>query len=67
MSHFEKMKVHTAVFNMNNQQGPVYSAAENSAPDYVAAWTEEHLGENGYAVYVELSHLTVYLKPSQCC
>ena len=60
------MKVHTAVFNMNNQQGPVYSA-ENSAQRYVAAWTGGAFGGEWIHVYVELSHLTVYLKPSQCC
>ena len=41
------MKVHIAVFNIDNQQGPMYSA-ENSAQRYVAAWMGGALGENGY-------------------
>ena len=60
------MKVHTAVFNMDNQQGPMYSA-ENSAQRYVAAWTGGTFGGEWILIYTWLSPLVVHVKPSQCC
>ena len=36
--------VHTATFNMDNQQRPIYSTW-NSAQLFVAAWMKESLGE----------------------
>lgn len=45
------MKVHTAVFNTNNQQGPVYSAGTHSTV-INGSLDGRAFGENGY-VYVE--------------
>ena len=55
--------VHTAVFNMENQQGP----AGNSAPLHVAAWMGGEFGREWIHAYVWLSCFTAHLKLSQHC
>ena len=54
----------TAVFKMNNQQGPVHSTWK-SAQCYVAAWME--IGEEWIHVYIWLSPFAVHLKLLQHC
>ena len=60
------MKVHIAVFNIDNQQGPMYSA-ENSAQRYVSAWTGGASGGDWIHVHAWLSPLAAHMKASQCC
>ena len=40
--------MHTAMFKMDNQQGPTVCSTGNSAQCYVAAWLGAELEENGY-------------------
>ena len=40
-------QVHTAIVNMDNQQGPIVYSTGNSAQCYVPAWMGRGLGENG--------------------
>ena len=52
--------VHTATFNMDNQQRPIYSTW-NSAQLFVAAWMKESLGErDAWFVCVPLSFTSNY-------
>ena len=52
--------VHTAVFKMDNQQGPTVQQG-NSAQCYVAAWIDEELGGEWIHVHVWLSLSAVHL------
>ena len=40
-------QVHTAIFNMDNQQGPIVYSTGNSAQPYVQAWMGRGIGEIG--------------------
>ena len=57
---------HTAIFKMDNQQGPL-SSTGNSTQCYVAAWMGGAFGEECIQVYVWLSPFAVHLKLSQHC
>ena len=50
---------HTAVFNMENQQGPAVQHRELSAPCHVAAWLGGEFGGEGMRVYICLSPFAV--------
>ena len=62
-------QVHTALFKMDNQQGPTgnLQSTGNSAQCHVAAWMEGEFEGERIQVYVRLSPLTVHLKLSQPC
>ena len=57
-------QVPTALYKMDNQQGPTHSTG-NSAQYYEAAWTGEEFGGEWIQVYEWVSHISVHLKPSQ--
>ena len=40
--------VHTTIFKLENQQGPIPYSTWDSAQCYMAAWMGGELGENGY-------------------
>ena len=48
---------HTALFEMENQQGPTVSSG-NSAQCYMAAWMGGEIGREWLQVYVRLSLLS---------
>ena len=56
---------HTALFEMENQQGPTVSSG-NSAQCYIAAWMGGEIGGEWLQVYVRPSLFAVYLKLSHC-
>ena len=58
---------HTAVFNMENQQGPAVQHRELSAPCHVAAWLGGEFGEEGMRVYICLSPFAVYVVDRLYC
>ena len=57
--------IHTALFKMDNQQGP--TVAGDSAQCYVAAWMGGESGGEWLHVYVWLSPFAVHLTLSQLC
>ena len=63
--------VHTVIFKMDNQQGPLgpwnQGSIQNSAQGYVAAWMGGDLGAEWICVYIRLSPFIVHLKLSQHC
>ena len=59
-------RVHTAIFKLDNQQGPTVQQG-NSAQCCVATWMVGEFGGEWIHVYVWLGPFTVHLKLSQHC
>ena len=59
--------VHTTIFKLENQQGPIPYSTWDSAQRYVAAWMGGDFGGEWIHVYVWLSPFPVHLKLSQHC
>ena len=63
----KKNVAHTAVFKMDNRQGPILYSTENSAQCHVAAWMGGELAGKQTPVYVWPRPFDVRLKVSQHC
>ena len=56
--------MHTAMFKMDNQQGPTVCSTGSSAQCYVAAWMGAESGGEWIHVYVWLNPFAIHLKLS---
>ena len=56
--------VHTTIFKLENQQGPIPYSTWDSAQRYVAAWMGGEFGGEWRRVYVRLSPFAVHLQLS---
>ena len=66
LQHLTKICVYTAIFKMDNQQGPTVQLRE-LCQCYMAAWMGGKFRGEWVHVYEWLSPLPVCLKLSQCC